>query len=57
MITLIATLILLGLVFYFIEMIPMAAPFPQIIRVVAMLVAVILVLNFLGVHVFPLNIR
>ena len=47
--SLIITLILLGLVFYFIQMIPLAEPFPQIIKVVAIIVAVVLILNWLGV--------
>ena len=44
----IITLILLGLVFYFIQMIPMASPFPEIIRVVAILIAVVMVVQWLG---------
>ena len=47
---LIISLIVLGLVFYFINMIPMADPFPQIIKVVAIILAVVLVLNFLGIN-------
>lgn len=47
--SLIITLILLGLVFYFINMIPMADPFPAIIRVVAIIIAVVLVLQWLGI--------
>jgi len=50
MISLLIALVVLGLIFYFIEMIPMAAPFPTIIRVVAILIAVVLVLQFLGVN-------
>lgn len=53
MIELIITLILLGLVFYFIGMIPMAEPFPQIIKVVAIIIAVVLVLNAFGIHILP----
>lgn len=53
MLELIALLIILGLVFYFINLIPMAEPFPQIIRVVAILIAVVLILNALGIHIFP----
>lgn len=48
--SLIITLILLGLVFYFINMIPMADPFPKIIRVVAIIIAVVLILQWLGVN-------
>lgn len=47
--SLILTLIILGVIFYFINMIPMASPFPEIIRVVAIIIAVILVLNALGI--------
>lgn len=53
MIELLATLIILGLVFYIIGLIPMAEPFPQIIKIVAILIAVVLILNALGVHIFP----
>lgn len=47
---LIIALILLGVVFYFINMIPMAAPIPRIIQVVVCIVAVVLVLQWLGVN-------
>lgn len=53
MLELLATLIILGLVFYIVTLIPMAEPFPQIIRIVAILIAVILILNALGIHLFP----
>lgn len=53
MLTLLATLIILGLVFYIIGLIPMAEPFPQIIKIVAILVAVVLILDFLGIHLLP----
>lgn len=46
---LIITLIILGVVFYFIQMIPMAAPMPQIIQAVLVIVAIVLVLQWLGV--------
>jgi len=46
----IIALVILGLIFYFIEMIPMAAPFPTIIRVVAVVIGVVLVLQWLGVN-------
>lgn len=45
---LLIALAVLGLIFYLIQMIPMAAPFPQIIRVVAIIIAVVLVLQWLG---------
>jgi hypothetical protein len=47
--SLIFTLILLGVVFFFVEMIPMAAPYPKIIRVIAVILAVLLIAQFLGV--------
>ena len=51
MITIIGTLIVLGLVFYFINLIPMASPFPEMIRVVAIIIAVIIVLQWLGISI------
>lgn len=48
--SLIVSLIVLGLIFYFIQMIPLAEPFPQIIRVVAIIIAVVLVLQFFGIN-------
>lgn len=60
MLTLLATLIVLGIVFYVIGLIPMAEPFPQIIKIVAILIAVILILDFLGIHLLAglnLNLR
>lgn len=53
MLELIAALIILGIVFYLITLIPMAEPFPQIIRVVAIIIAVVLILNALGLDIFP----
>ncbi len=57
MLSLLATLIILGLVFYIVNMIPMAEPFPAIVRVVSILIAVVLILNFLGIDILPLQIR
>lgn len=53
MLSLIATLIVLGIVFYLIGLIPMAEPFPQIIKVVAILIALVLILNALGFNILP----
>lgn len=53
MITLLATLVVLGIIFYFISLITMASPFPEIIRVLAVLIAIVLVLNAFGLHIFP----
>lgn len=56
MISLLATLVVLGLVFYLVTLIPMAEPFPTIIRVVAILIVVVLVLQALGLNILPLHI-
>lgn len=48
MISLIVTLVVLGLLFYCIQIIPMAEPFPTIIRVVAIIIAVLIILQFFG---------
>lgn len=48
--SLIISLIVLGVVFYFIDMIPMAEQFQKIIKVVAIILAVVMVLQFLGVN-------
>ncbi len=53
---LIISLAVLGLVFYLIGLIPMASPFPEIIRVVAVVIAIVLVLRFLGVAVPYLHV-
>ncbi len=54
--SLILALIVLGVIFYFVDMIPMAAPFPQIVRAIAVIIAVILVLQALGVAV-PIHLN
>lgn len=46
---LLVTLVILGLIFYCIELIPMAAPFPTIVRVVAIIIALLIVLQFFGI--------
>lgn len=43
---LIILLVILGLLFYCVELIPMAAPFPVLIRVVAVIIAILIILNF-----------
>jgi hypothetical protein len=52
MLELLGLLIVLGVVFYLVGLIPMGEPFPQIIKIVAILIAVVLILNALGVHLF-----
>lgn len=54
MITVLGELIVLGVLFYLIGLIPMAEPFPQIIRVVAIIIAVLLVLQLFGLNFIPL---
>lgn len=49
MVSLILTLVVLGLVFYCISLLPMAEPFPTIIKVVAIIIAIVLLLQFLGI--------
>lgn len=34
----------------------MAEPFPRIIQVVAILIAVVLILNAIGIHILPIKI-
>ena len=46
---LVVLLVILGLIFYCVQLIPMAAPFPTIIKVVAVIVAILVLLQFLGV--------
>lgn len=53
---LIGQLVLLGLLFYIVTLIPMAEPFPQVIRVVAIVIAVLLVLGAFGINILPLGI-
>ncbi len=50
MITLLIQLIILGVIFYFAEQIPMASPFPQIVRVVALVIGLVIILQFFGVY-------
>lgn len=50
MITLILMLVILGVIFYCVDMIPMAPPFPTLIRVAAVIIGVVYILQFLGVN-------
>lgn len=52
-ISLIIGLAVLGVAFYLISLIPMASPFPEIIRVVAIIIAVVMVLQALGFSGLP----
>lgn len=49
MISFILTLVVLGLIFYCIQLIPMAAPFPTIIKVVVIIIAILMLLQFVGI--------
>lgn len=49
-ISLLILLVILGVVFYCIDLIPMSAPFPVIIKVVAIVVAIVLLLQFFGFY-------
>lgn len=49
MISLLISLVIIGVVFYFINLIPMQAPMPQIVQAVMIILAVVLVIQFLGV--------
>lgn len=56
LLSLIGTLIVLGLVLYLIEtFIPLAAPFPTAIRIVFGIIALVLVLQALGIPVLGLH--
>lgn len=56
MIELLIGIVVIGLLFYLVEQIPMAAPFPAIVRVVAVVAAILLVLRVLGGYVPSLNL-
>ncbi len=54
MIHILILLVVLGVVFYCIDLIPMSAPFPAIIRVIAVLIALFPHFCFLFIHGRPL---
>lgn len=49
MIELMVTLVILGLVFYCLSLLPIAEPFKTIIYVVGIIMAILLLLNFVGI--------
>lgn len=49
LISLIATLIVAGLIYWLITLIPLPSPFPEIIRVVVIIAVVLYLLQFLGI--------
>lgn len=58
MMSLLFTLIILGLLFYVIQLIPMAEPYPLIIKIFAAIIAILLIAQYLGLTTgIPLNLR
>ncbi len=53
-VSLIATLVVLGLLWYLISLIPLPSPFPEIIKVLFILAAIFVVLGAFGVVSAPL---
>lgn len=50
MLELLITVIILGIIFWFVETyVPMSDPFKSLFRVVAVIIVLVLLLNFLGV--------
>ena len=49
LVTLIVYLVLLGLVYWLVSLIPLPSPFPEIIRVLFIILAVVAVLSAFGV--------
>jgi hypothetical protein len=55
---LLVLIIILGLVFYFVEsQVPMSPPFKVGVRILAVIIVLVLLLNFLGINIPRLNIR
>ena len=48
MISLLVTVIVLGLIFYCVQLIPMPAPFPLVVRILFILVLIFILLNAFG---------
>jgi len=49
MIELLITLIILGIIFYFVETyVPMSEPFKAMVRILAVIIVLLILLNFLG---------
>lgn len=51
MITLIVTIAVLGLIAYCATLLPIPAPFGQIINVILVIITVVYLIRFLGVHI------
>lgn len=50
MITLIISLVVLGLIYWAVSLIPLPAPFPTIIKVIFIVIAVVMLLNAFGIN-------
>lgn len=49
MISLIVTIVILGLIYWAVSLIPLPDPFPIIVRILFIIIAVVYILNFFGV--------
>jgi hypothetical protein len=56
MFSLILALVILGLVFYLVMLIPLQHPFPVIIQVVFVLIAIVMILNVFAPHMVPFRV-
>lgn len=54
MISLLITIVVLGLLYWAVSLIPLPDPFPTIIRVIFIIIAVLYILNAFGVTGLPL---
>lgn len=52
MITLLVSLIVLSLVYWLVSLLPLPAPFNLIVKVVFILVAIVMILRFVGIVIF-----
>lgn len=50
MISLIITIVVLGLIYWVVSLIPLPDPFPMIVKVLFIIIAVLILLSALGVH-------
>jgi len=55
LISLIVLIIVLGLLVYLCDLLPIPDPFKLVVRILIILVAIIYLLNFIGVATFPLR--
>ncbi len=50
MVSLLIFIVVLGLIYWAVSLIPLPAPFPTIVQVLFIIIAVIALLQFLGIH-------